>query len=370
MAIRKSVLLPLMKKPFLPRTAVDMCSIIIACTLMMGLSTRVLGQAPGMLGTSIRYGEQVPAEVEQVYERGLQFLAQSQRKDGDWSTDQQGSGITGLCVMAFLAHGEDPNFGRYSQNIRRAVKRIVERQNKKTGYVGGSMYHHGFAMLALSEAYGAVDESLLWVGENPEDHSIGGALELAVRCAMTAQRENGVGGWRYSPMAKDADTSVSGAVLMGLLAARNAGIEVPDKTVDNALNYFKARTHSSGSVDYTSSMGGFSDSMNRSAIATLVYAIGKRKGWKEFDSTLSFVSGRIDHKASSHPSYFRYYMAQALFQGDFDAWKNWKSKNNELIRSMQRPDGSITATYGETYGTAMALLSLALEYRFLPIYER
>ena len=67
--------------------------------------------------------------------------------------------------MAFLAHGEDPNFGRYSQNIRRGVKKIVESQDLKTGYLGGSMYHHGFGMLALSEAYGAVDESLLWGGE-------------------------------------------------------------------------------------------------------------------------------------------------------------------------------------------------------------
>ena len=157
---------------------------------------------------------------------------------------------------------------------------------------------------------------------------------------------------------------------MGLLAARNAGIEVPDKVIDNALNYFKARTRSNGSVDYSSSMGGFSDSMNRSSIATLVYAIGKRKGWPEFGKTLEFITERLDHKASSHPSYFRYYMAQALFQGDFDSWRKWKQENNQLIRSLQRADGSVDATYGKAYGTSMALLSLALEYRFLPIYER
>ena len=325
-----------------------------------------------MFGPSVRYGDKVSAEVEQIYERGLQFLAQSQLGDGSWYTEQKGSGITGLCVMAFLAHGEDPNFGRYGLNIRRAIRNIIRRQDTKTGYLGGTMYHHGFAMLALSEAYGAVDETLLWGDDAQSDgqRSIGQALELAVRCAMTAQKKNGLGGWRYSPNATDADTSVAGAVLMGLLAARNAGIEVPDKVIDNALNYFKARTRSNGSVDYSSSMGGFSDSMNRSSIATLVYAIGKRKNWSEFAQTLEFISDRLDHKASSHPSYFRYYMAQALFQGDFEAWKRWKQENNQLIRSLQRADGSIDATYGKAYGTSMALLSIALEYRFLPIYER
>ncbi len=339
--------------------------------LLILLGQCLHAQVPG-IGSAIRYGEQVPAEVEQVYDRGLQFLSQTQKQDGSWYAEQKGSAITGLCVMAFLAHGEDPNFGRYSQNIRKGVRHIVEEQDTNTGYLGGSMYHHGFAMLSLAEAYGAIDETLLWGSgqEAGRERSIGSALELAVRCSMTAQKKNGLGGWRYSPNASDADTSVSGAVLMGLLAARNAGIEVPDKVIDNALNYFRARTRSNGSVDYSSSMGGFSDSMNRSAITTLVYSIGKRKGWKEFDSTMTYISDRSDHKASSHPSYFRYYMAQALFQGDFEAWKRWKAENNLLIRSLQRADGSVDATYGKAYGTAMALLSLALEYRFLPIYER
>ena len=93
--------------------------------------------------------------------------------------------------MAFLAHGEDPNFGRYGLNIRRAVRNIIEHQDTKTGYLGGSMYHHGFGMLALSEAYGALDETLLWGDSSAsEDHrSIGEALELTVRCAMTATKE-------------------------------------------------------------------------------------------------------------------------------------------------------------------------------------
>ena len=234
------------------------------------------------------------------------------------------------------------------------------------------MYHHGFGMLALAEAYGSVDEETLWDGASPPSgqRTLGQALELAVRCAITAQKKNGVGGWRYSPQATDADTSVAGAVLMGLLAARNAGIEVPDKSIDASLSYFRARTQKSGAVDYSSSMGGFSDPMNRTAIATLVYSIGKQKAWRECVATSKYLSERLDHRSSSHPSYFRYYMAQALFQSDFEAWKQWKVENNQLVQTLQREDGSFEANYGWPYGTAMALLSVALEYRFLPIYER
>ncbi len=116
------------------------------------------------VGPAIRYGSKVPADVEQIYERGLQFLAQTQQKDGAWPAGQPGGAITGLCLMAFLAHGEDPNFGRYSQNMRRATRNLIQGQDPKTGFIQSSMYHHGFGMLALAEAYGAVDEALLWGG--------------------------------------------------------------------------------------------------------------------------------------------------------------------------------------------------------------
>ena len=273
---------------------------------------------------------------------------------------------------AFLAHGEDPNFGQYSLNVQRALRNLISTQNASTGYIPNSMYHHGFATLALAEAYGAVDDALLW--DDPQStgtkRSIGEALELAVRCALTSQKRNSMGGWRYSPSDNNADTSVSGAVLMGLLAARNAGIEVPDEAVDKALKYYRSSTSDTGIVAYSGGVGGFGESMNRSSVATLVYAIGKRKEWPQYKATLGHISSRLDHQEMSFPFYFRYYMAQALFQGDFEAWTKWKRENTAMLRDMQQDDGSFPASHGPAYGTAMSLLSLALDYRFLPIYER
>jgi hypothetical protein len=323
----------------------------------------------------LRFGTDVPQDVEQIYDRGLEWLSTNQTKEGNWEGGDNGPGITGMCVMAFMASGEDPNFGRYSENIRRAVRSMIKGQPEATGFFGGtsshsSMYHHGFAMLGISEVYGVLDEDSLWDADTKADdrRSIGKSLELAVRAAVTSQKNNQFGAWRYGPEATDADTSVSGAVLMGLLAARNAGIKVPDEAMDKALNYFKTMTTNRGEVGYSGVGGG--GSANLKAIAALVYAIGKRKELKEYQGVLAAITVNLEHEEYSYPEYFRYYTAQALFQGDFEAWNKWNLKTARQLKDIQQDNGSFNSQHGPAYGTAMSLLAMGLNYRFLPIYER
>ena len=40
------------------------------------------------------------------------------------------------------------------------------------------------------------------------------------------------------------------------------------------------------------------------------------------------------------------------------------------LKQAQRPDGSFQGQFGPRISTSMSLLALALNYRFLPIYER
>ncbi len=344
-----------------------MIGVIVTLLALHGSAAHVRAQGP-----AIRYGAKVPQDVRLMYERGLNYLAKTQQENGAWPSGY-GQGIGGICMLAFLANGEDPNFGPHSLVIRRALRGIIESQDANTGYIPSSMYCHGFGMLALAESYGAVDETQLWPAgkQTTRRRSIGKALELAVRAAITSQKNNRLGGWRYSPRDNSADTSVSGAVLIGLLAARNAGIEVSDKSIDRALEYYKGATSDHGTVAYASGMGGMGQSMNRSSIATLVYSIGKRKKWSEYTATLDYITGNLEHQESGYPFYFRYYMSQALFQGDFDAWTKWKRENTRILKEIQQDDGSFQGGHGgPQYSTAMALLSLALDYRFLPIYER
>ncbi|MEX2579259.1 MAG: prenyltransferase/squalene oxidase repeat-containing protein [Verrucomicrobiales bacterium] len=338
--------------------------LLAAAALLAGVSF-----APAQT-SSVRLGNEIPPEVENIYERGLNYLAASQSEDGGWRSRSE-HGITGLCLMAFLAGGEDPNFGRHRQNVKRAVRSIISGQ-EESGFIPNSMYHHGFAMLALAEAYGAVDEATLWSGADSDKprQSIAKTLERAIRLAVEAQQANRWGGWRYSPTSTDADTSVTGSVLMGLLACRNAGFAVPDETVENALVYMQRNTASSGFVAYSGGIGGGGESMARSAVATLVYSVGHKREWDEYQASLTHIADRLDHRETAHTHYFYYYMAQALFQGDPDAWERWNRAMSRKLSDQQAEDGSFPGSYGESYGTAMSLLALALNYRFLPIYER
>jgi hypothetical protein len=315
-------------------------------------------------------GDVVPREVREIYDRGLNYLLEAQTESGVWTEGYSGPGTTGLAVMAFLASGEDPNFGSFATAIRAAVRSMIRSQDSATGYLGDSMYQHGFAMLALAEVYGALDEDDLWDSEpGRPQRSVGEALELGVRCAITAQSKNPHQAWRYSPGARDADTSVSGAILMGLLAARNAGIEVPDTAIDKAIDYFSSMTNESGVVGYSGGMGGFGQSIARSSIACLVFSIARRKELKQYEATRNYITSNMDEQ-SHYIEYTRYYQAQALFQADISAWERWNRTLIRQLKAAQNQDGSFNGQFGKATTTSLNLLSLALNFRFLPIYER
>ena len=148
----------------------------------------------------MRTSSSVPPQVELMYVKGLRYLQNAQKTDGTYDgTYGREPGIIGFCLMSVLAHGDDPNAGPYATMVRRCVDYILSKQNKVSGYIGDSMYNHGFATLALAEAYGMV-----------RDDRIGPALRKAVALTLTAQKKNKTGGWRYSPESTDADSTVTG----------------------------------------------------------------------------------------------------------------------------------------------------------------
>ena len=340
----------------------------------------LIGSAAAQLPV-VRSGDPVPRDVRELYDAGCRYLVTSQEPSGSWKDAQEGPGVTGMAMMVLLASGEDPNHGSYRTPIRRAIRSIIASQDAASGFYGksnrgnSSMYQHGFAMLALAEAYGVVDDRTLWSeeGGSGKGRSIGQSLELAVKLAVTSAKQNPNGAWRYSPDAKDHDTSVSGAILMGLLGARNAGIEVPDETIDRAIKYFTVMTGRNGQVGYASPQGG-SDATT--SIGTLVMAIARRKDLPQYKLASEYLKQHSQGttQQSPYPNYTRYYRAQALFQADVEAWEQWNNRLVQELKAQRKPDGSLAAQAGPDGGpfasTALTLLSLAVNYRFLPIYER
>jgi hypothetical protein len=86
----------------------------------------------------------------------------------------------------------------------------------------------------------------------------------------------------------------------------------------------------------------------------------------QYKATLEHINTRLEHQEGHYKEYFRYYMAQSLFQGDYDAWVKWNIATVRSLSESQGEDGG----FGDAYQTGMSLLAVALNYRFLPIYER
>jgi len=149
-------------------------------TLCLGLiSGSFLSLASDADAQSIprRGSDVIRADVQIAYKKGLKYLASTQSDDGSYG-NRYGSqpGIVGVCTLAYLAHGEDAENGPYASNIKKGIDFILNSQKASNGYLGPSMYNHGFATLALAEAYGMVN-----------DPRIEKALQQAVKLITSSQ---------------------------------------------------------------------------------------------------------------------------------------------------------------------------------------
>jgi hypothetical protein len=305
-------------------------------------------------------GAQVSPTVERVYSLGLRFLSANQRDDGTFS-DQYGTeaATSALSAMAYLAHGEDPNAGPFAQNIRKHLDYVLGKAGKN-GCIGSSMYNHAFSTLALAEAYGIV-----------RDDRLGPALESAVQLILASQAQNPLKAWRYSPNSKDADSTVSGACFVALIAARNSGLHVPESAIKDALEFYaQCQVPSDGTIGYLPKSTPHGPSTTAIGVAAFAYA--REKGSPVFVRAMAALKDILANSshAGNHMHYFEYYASQALFQGDFDSWEDWNIKRVDQLLKMQNPDGSFEGNLGPSLSTAFGLLSIALNYRYLPIYER
>ena len=97
---------------------------------------------------------------------------------------------------------------------------------------------------------------------------------------------------------------------------------------------------------------------------------------KEALGAASQILNRPLQRSDAYFYYGAYYCTVGMFKIGGDYWKRIRPIMYETILSEQRADGSWRARQGsekkagEIYATTMAVLALAVEYRFLPIYQR
>ena len=319
------------------------------------------------------HADPVEDEVDKAIERGLEYLLASQRADGTYGHGAgETAAVPALAAMACLATGHVPGDMKYGVLIERSLDYILSIQNA-SGYFGeksgGKMYAHAIATLLLTELSGMVDAE--------HQAKIDVALPKAVRVILDAQnvpkRDNHVGGWRYTPDAKDSDTSCSGWCLMALRSARHNGCQIPPDAIGRAVKYMRA--HHSKKLGCFGYQNSDQHAVTLSGAGILCLELcGKHEDPDSLAAAKYLMSVyRTEMDKQGYRYYGMYYASQGLFQIGGENWKEFSEWMYSTWVPRQRADGSWPHSGGEgnsAYTTSMIILAFAVPYRQLPVYQR
>jgi hypothetical protein len=329
------------------------------------------------------------AATREAIERGLRFLAEQQSKESDGSIPSLGNSparlaVTSLGVLAYMAAGSGPGRGTYGAQVNRAVDHILSRvdldsTSRTRGYItdasdNAKLHAHGFATLALAEAYSISPRS-----------QRGARITQAVDLSLTLmeQSQGLEGAWFYDPVRGiQHEGSVTIALVQAMRSAKNAGFRVNPEVIAQALDYVRRSQRKDGAFRYAIGHDTVSVALTAAAISTL-NATGKYHGpeiQQGFDSIERELALReipakglqLNPNRADWPYYERLYLAQAYWQNPdqriFDRW--FSEERKKLLRS-QAADGSWSnARFGPTYATAINVLVLAIPDQLLPIFQR
>lgn len=320
---------------------------------------------PGTGGQAVGVAR-LPQNARDAITNGLKWLAADNRQNsnGSWGSSGYPVAETSLSLMAFMLKGHVPGRGTYGTQMSRAISYLINRGLENRGFLGtpnnhAGMYEHGLAVLALSEAWG-----------QSKDPGIKPALRRAVDIILRAQ--NAEGGWRYNPQPRDADLSMTVMQLVALNSAREAGISVPDATIEKAAKYvLSCQDEDSGGFRYMPNSGepGFA----RSAAGVMSLIMCGQRRHKATQRGLAFLKAYPDRKFQyNYPrfQYAHYYAIQSMYQAGESDFQAWYPKVMKSIVGAQAKDGSWSGGHGQIYCTSLNILILGVPYRYLPIYQR
>ena len=217
---------------------------------------------------------------------------------------------------------------------------------------GGEFYSHSYALRFLAK-----------VQQRFPNDELDGVINAAIKLLADSQNEHPTfskqmpsGGWRYGPGLKDMDATITSCATLALLAAKQAGYEVPNETLERATNYLKQMQAQDGSFYYAGRVGFSKNSVARSAAVMDVLLRtdtiddeARRLGMKYLKET---APPETDYFFYAH-----YYLSETLVfdPPEFAAWYD-KAKTELLKR--QQGDGDWNSPYGSEYATAKACIVL------------
>ena len=311
----------------------------------------------------------VDAETEKIIKGSLKYLASKQTATGAWGAygeeKQRQLAMTGYVLICYQASGHLPGEGEYGKNVTAGMQYLLDivgpdgvMGNRSDGQY---MYGHGIASIALAELYGQT--------KNP---AMRAKLDRVIKLIISAQ--NTEGGWRYRPVSYDADISVTVLQVVALRAAKNGGIEVPQKTIDDAVKYVKAC--------FDERTGGFCYQPYRDpGFARTAAAIYSLQVCGLYDdkmvgrgSKYLFDNYREDHEWFA---YGNFYAAPAQYMIGGETWSKWYATVKDTLLKTVRTDGDLVwweargrGGVGPNWSTAVYATMLAMPYHYIPLYQR
>jgi len=312
----------------------------------------------------------VDAPTESVINGALRFLAAQQQTNGSWTAQgRKGDhpvAMTGYVLIAFMAGGNLPEEGDYARQVNAGMQFLLDALQADGTYRGvdGSkyMYNHGIATLALAELYGQTCSPAMRA-----------KLERAIKLIVTTQSDRGEnrGGWRYRPFPGDADISITVMQVVALRAAKNGGIEVPQQTIDDAIDYVR-RCKAGGTGGFSYQAGRGPDGFARTAAA--IYSLQVCGQYN--DPLIPAGSEYLFAKNQPGSQWWTYgcnYAAPAQYMIGGATWKRWYGvMKDELLRTVRREGDQChwLGEVGPVYCTAAHATILAMPWHYIPLYQR
>ena len=310
--------------------------------------------------------------TEKAIIAAIEWLSRVQEKDGRWDTrkyqaetdyDVGGTALALLCYYGWGARHDQP--GKYQENVKAALQWLMTQQRENGSLARrGMMYSHAIGAIALCEAYGIT-----------KDEKIKSAALAAIKYTINAQHQKR-GGWRYSP-GQDSDTSVTGWQVMALHSARMAGIELPEKPFDLARKWldFAGGGEHGGLYGYQSPTD-----ISRAMVATGMFCrqldLVPPSNPKMIESAK--LMKRYPIRDNNPDLYYIYYGTLALYQHQGSIWQEWNNNLKRILPKIQVKTGNLAGSWnlsrsntkggGRIASTTLAILSLEVYYRILPMY--
>ncbi len=314
--------------------------------------------------------------------RGLVWLAAQQKSNGSWvfdgSSSEATAASTGLALLPFLAAGQTHQRApenTHQATVEKGLAYLLALQNADGSFRHSGpqqMYAHAIATVALCELYGMT-------GDRARLHL---PASRAVAFLVSAQGQDG--SWGYRPRT-NGDTSIVGWQIQALHSARLCkNLLVPEESFAKARKFLDSASDSSKHATY-----GYKDRTSVKPSLTAVGLLSRYYGdhWGPLNpgmaAGVTYLMKNGMPKRERFDMYYYYYATQVMHFYDGPEWhQQWNPKMRDMLIEMQVPQGkreagswdADSAIIGQHCGrlgtTCLALLTLEVYYRHLPLYKR